>query len=167
VGGSVIIGGHKKKAEKVLLHLRRMYMPLQNYKDLELEFLLSYWSQDKDILGVTHFGDLVPEVVWLGPDYENTLQELIRLRIEYKLNKYKQQVSPHSIKEEILQKKETLRAHVEREIVDRIEAIRHYLRNPVKDPHLSLEEIFRVGDRKTRQAFSPFRTFMAKIRTLG
>jgi ATP-dependent Lon protease len=39
VGGSVIIGGHEKKAEKVLLHLRRMYMPLQNYKDLEMEFL--------------------------------------------------------------------------------------------------------------------------------
>ncbi len=39
VGGSVIIGGHKKKTEKVLLHLRRMYMPLQNYKDLEPEFL--------------------------------------------------------------------------------------------------------------------------------
>ena len=35
VGGSVIIGGHKKKTEKVLLHLRRMYMPLQNYKDLQ------------------------------------------------------------------------------------------------------------------------------------
>ncbi len=167
VGGSVIIGGHKKKAEKVLLHLRRMYMPLQNYKDLELEFLLSYWNQDKDILGVTHFGDLVPEVVWLGPDYERTLQELVRLRIEYKLNKYKQQVSPHSIKEEILRNKETLRSQVEQEIIDRIEAIRFYLRNPVKDPHLSLEEIFRVGYRRPRQPFSPFRTFMAKIRTLG
>jgi hypothetical protein len=164
VGGSVIIGGHKKKAEKVLLHLRRMYMPLQNYKDLELEFLLSYWNQDKDVLGVTHFGELVPEVVWLGPDYERTLGDLIRLRIEYKLNKYKTQVSSSSLKEEILEKKEALRAQVEENIVDRINAIRYYLRNPIKDPHLSLEEIFRVGDRKTRQAFSPFRTFMARIR---
>ena len=164
VGGSVIIGGHKKKAEKVLLHLRRMYMPLQNYKDLEMEFLLGYWNQDKDILGVTHFGELVPEVVWLGPEYERTLQDLIRLRIEYKLNKYKKQVSPASLKEDILEKKEALRAQVEENIVDRIDAIRNYLRNPVKDPHLSLEEIFRVGDRRTRQAFSPFRTFMARIR---
>ncbi len=165
VGGSVIIGGHKKKAEKVLLHLRRMYMPLQNYKDLELEFLLGYWNQDKDILGVTHFGELVPEVVWLGPDYERTIQDLIRLRIEYKLNKYKKQGSPQPIKEEILEKKEQLRARVEKEIVDRIDAIRFYLRNPSRDPHLSLEEIFRAADPKVRQAFSPFRTFMARIRS--
>ena len=167
VGGSVIIGGHKKKTEKVLLHLRRMYMPLQNYKDLELEFLLSYWNQDKDILGVTHFGELVPEAVWLGPEYEETLKELIRLRIDYKLDKYKQQVSPRSIKEEILRKKDLLRSQVEEEIVNRIDAIRFYLRNPVKDPHLSLQEIFRIGDRRARQPLSPFRSFMSKIRNPG
>ena len=63
VGGSVIIGGHGKKTEKVLLHLRRMFMPLQNYKDLEIEVLENYWRQNKDVLGVTHFGDLVPEVM--------------------------------------------------------------------------------------------------------
>ena len=167
VGGSVIIGGHKKKTEKVLLHLRRMYMPLQNYKDLELEFLLSYWNQDKDILGVTHFGELVPEAVWLGPEYEETLKKLIRLRIDYKLDKYKQQVSPRSIKEEILRKKDLLRSQVEEEIVNRIDAIRFYLRNPVKDPHLSLQEIFRIGDRRARQPLSPFRSFMSKIRNPG
>ncbi len=164
VGGSVIIGGHKKKTEKVLLHLRRMFMPLQNYKDLELEFLLNYWSQGKDILGVTHFGDLVPEVVWLGPDYENTLQELIRLRIDYKLNKYKNQAAPNAIKNEILRKKERLRSRVEEDISDRIDAIRFYLRNPVRDPHLSLEEIFRIGDRRAREATSPFRTFLDRLR---
>ena len=164
VGGSVIIGGHKKKAEKVLLHLRRMYMPLQNYKDLELEFLLSYWNQDKDILGVTHFGDLVPEVIWLDPDYESTLQELIRLRIDYKRNKFKDQVTPNAIKNEILRKKERLRSRVEQEISDRIDAIRFYLRNPVKDPHQSLEEIFRIGDRRVREPFAPFRSFMSRLR---
>jgi hypothetical protein len=167
VGSSVIIGGHKKKTEKVLLHLRRMYMPLQNYKDLELEFLLSYWNQDKDILGVTHFGELVPEAVWLGPEYEETLKKLIRLRIDYKLDKYKQQVSPRSIKEEILRKKDLLRSQVEEEIVNRIDAIRFYLRNPVKDPHLSLQEIFRIGDQRARQPLSPFRSFMSKIRNPG
>lgn len=164
VGGSVIIGGHKKKTEKVLLHLRRMYMPLQNYKDLELEFLLSYWNQGKDILGVTHFGDLVPEVVWLGPEYEATLQELIRLRIDYKLNKYKDQLAPNAVKDEILRKKEMLRNRVEQEISDRIDAIRFYLRNPVRDPHQSLEEIFRIGGLKPGEGFSAFRTFMARLR---
>ena len=88
VGGSVIIGGQRKKTEKVLMYLRRMYMPLKNYKDLEKEFLVNYWNQDKDILGVTHFGDLVPEVVWLDPEYEQMLQELIVIRIRYKLDKH-------------------------------------------------------------------------------
>jgi hypothetical protein len=41
VGGSVIIGGQRKKTEKVLMYLRRMYMPLKNYMDLEQEFI---WS---------------------------------------------------------------------------------------------------------------------------
>ena len=62
VGGSVIIGGHRKKTEKVLLYLRRMYMPLQNYKDLEPEFLIGYWQREKDIIAVTHFADLMYHV---------------------------------------------------------------------------------------------------------
>jgi transitional endoplasmic reticulum ATPase len=88
VGGSVIIGGQRKKTEKVLMYLRRMYMPLKNYLDLEQEFLVNYWTQDKDILGVTHFGDLVPEVICLDPEYEQTIQDLISVRIRYKLDKY-------------------------------------------------------------------------------
>jgi transitional endoplasmic reticulum ATPase len=42
VGASVIIGGHRKKAEKVLQYLPRMFMPLQNYQDLEPELLEAY-----------------------------------------------------------------------------------------------------------------------------
>ncbi|CAB5140229.1 hypothetical protein D3OALGB2SA_4194 [Olavius algarvensis associated proteobacterium Delta 3] len=164
VGGSVIIGGHKKKTEKVLLHLRRMYMPLQNYKDLEMEFLMAYWNQDKDVLGVTHFGDLVPEVVWLGPDYESVLLDLIQLRIEYKVKKFRQMVPPRGIKEQILSKKDTLRARLESEITDRIDAIRLYLRNPVKDPHLSLQEIFRAKGRKRVDVIRPLADLMEKFR---
>jgi len=115
VGGSVIIGGHKKKSQKVLLHLRRMYMPLQNYKDLEMEFLDNYWSQDKDILGVTHFGDLVPEVLCLNADCERRLFELIATRI----------------------------GEMEKELRFRLNSLRKYLRSPNRDPHISLEEIFR------------------------
>ena len=164
VGGSVIIGGHKKKTEKVLLHLRRIYMPLQNYKDLEMEFLMAYWSQDKDVLGVTHFGDLVPEVVWLGSDYESMLQDLIRLRIEYKVKKFREMTPPKGIKEQILSNKETLRVRVEDEITERIDAIRLYLRNPVKEPHLSLQEIFRAKGRRQAELIRPFATLMEKFR---
>lgn len=142
VGGSVIIGGHKKKAEKVLLYLRRMYMPLQNYKDLELDYLVSYWLQGKDILGVTHFGDLVPEVVWLGPAQEKLVQRLIEMRIRYKCDKYADSEPSTDLKEAILQTKTDLRQMVEEEILRRLEAIRLYLRDPLRDPHRSLEEIF-------------------------
>jgi hypothetical protein len=164
VGGSVIIGGHKKKAEKVLLHLRRMYMPLQNYKDLEPDFLMSYWSQDKDILGVSHFGDLVPEVVWLGPDYEEKLLELIDIRIHYKINKYQGKKPDESVKQRILELKTALRSQLEQELVHRVEAIRRYLRNPEKDPHLSLEEILRAKPRPPRPLIDPLMRVIRKPR---
>jgi SpoVK/Ycf46/Vps4 family AAA+-type ATPase len=164
VGGSVIIGGHKKKTEKVLLHLRRMYMPLQNYKDLEPDFLMNYWSQDKDILGVTNFGDLVPEVIWLGPDYEKTLLELIGIRINYKMNKYQGRKLDASIKDQLLECKQQLRSQTEKEINSRLEAIRSYLRNPVRDPHLSFEEIFKKKESKTTNAVNPlYRFFKDKL----
>jgi hypothetical protein len=153
VGGSVIIGGHKRKAQTVLLHLRRMYMPLQNYKDLELEFLENYWAQSKDILGVTHFGDLVPEVMYLGEDYEKTLVELIDLRITYKLNKYRNGRSPEETKEKILQTKEMLRTQMDKEIISRLQAVRRYLRSPSRDPHISLEEIFRQNKARRLMGF--------------
>jgi hypothetical protein len=143
VGGSVIIGGHKKKTEKVLLHLRRMFMPLQNYKDLELDFLENYWLQGKDVIGVTHFGDLVPEVMYFGEEYEKILLELIAMRIEYKLRKFQGNKLNKGIKEEILIKKQMLKDQAENEILSRLNALRKYLRTPARDPHISLEEIFR------------------------
>ena len=163
VGGSVIIGGHKKKAQKVLLHLRRMYMPLQNYKDLAYEFLDNYWENSKDILGVTHFGELVPEVIYLGPDYEQILQDLIALRIDYKRMKFKGKKPSEAQKEKILNSKEVLKLQMEKEIVGRLEALRHYLRSPTRDPHLSLEEIFR----KKRSRFEGFRPLMTFLKKRG
>ena len=155
VGGSVIIGGHKKKTEKVLMHLRRMYMPLQNYKDLEIDFLLNYWTQNKDILGVTHFGDLVPEVVWLGPGYEQTLADLIETRLAYKLEKYRGRTPSPVIQEQILEMKRRLRDRLETEIARRLNAIRVYLRNPVRDPHTSIKEIFREAPESRGRTVQP------------
>lgn len=142
VGGSVIIGGHKKKTEKVLRYLRRMYMPKQNYNSLETDFLINYWSQGKDILGVSHFGDLVPETIWLGEDYEKLVQELTEQRIEFKLNKYQNNISDDIAKENIIRLKSLLRLKAEKEIVRKIQAIRTHLKNPNHDPLTSLEAIF-------------------------
>jgi SpoVK/Ycf46/Vps4 family AAA+-type ATPase len=143
VGGSVIIGGHKKKAEKVLTYLRRMFMPLKNYIDLDPDLLAGYWSKDKDVLGVTHFGDLIPEVVWLGSKYEEKLLKLIGLRISYKLGKYKGEKEQGNTKQQILTIKEQLKSDVEKELSLRLVALRRYLRSPDRDPHLSLQEIYR------------------------
>ncbi|THB71853.1 MAG: AAA family ATPase [Desulfobulbaceae bacterium] len=147
VGGSVIIGGHKKKAEKVLQYLRRMYMPRQNYRSLENEFLIGYWSQNKDILGVTHFGDLVPETIWLGDDYEKLVLELIDQRIRYKLKKYQNNESDEAGKENIIRLKSILKKQAEKEIIRKLNAIKDYLSNPDHDPLTSLESIFK-GEQK-------------------
>ena len=163
VGGSVIIGGHKMKAQKVLIHLRRMFMPLQNYNDFEIEVLENYWSQGKDVLGVTYFGDLVPEVMYFGEKYEKTLLDLINLRIEYKLKKYRENTAPKKIEEDILRKKEMLRNQAEREILSRLNALRKYLRSPARDPHLSLEEIFRQRKkRKIKTLLTPLMSYLHK-----
>jgi len=143
VGGSVIIGGHKRKAEKVLQYLRRMYMPRQNYKSLEIDFLIGYWSQDKDILEVSHFGELVPETIWLGDEYEKILLELIDQRIRYKLKKYQNNEVNEAASENIIRLKSLLKQQAEKEIVRKIEAIKQYLSNPDHDPLISLESIFR------------------------
>ena len=163
VGGSVIIGGHKKKAQKVLFHLRRMFMPLQNYKDLELDFLENYWLQDKDVLGVTHFGDLVPEVLYFGEENQKVLLELIDMRIEYKLRKYQGKPLNKNVKEEILAKKQLLKDRAEKEILSRLNALRKYLRSPARDPHISLEEIFRQrGKRTIRKLFTPLVSYFSR-----
>ena len=166
VGGSVIIGGHEKKAEKVLLHLRRMFMPLQNYKDLEMEFLENYWVQNKDVLGVTHFGDLVPEVMYFGEDYEKRLLELLDLRIDYKLKKYRGNQQYREIKEDILKIKQKLKAQAEKEILSRLSALRKYLRTPDRDPHLSLEEIFRQRQKRDiKTLFGPLMGYLQSRKT--
>ncbi len=161
VGGSVIIGGHKNKAQKVLLHLRRMFMPLQNYKDLEPDFLENYWFQGKDILGVTHFGDIVPEVLYFGEDYEKILLELIDMRIEYKLNKFRGiEQKREDVKNEILTQKQLLKDLAEQEILSRINALRKYLLKPERDPHISLEEIFRQRDKAgIKTLFTPLMSY--------
>jgi len=157
VGGSVIIGGHRKKTEQVLLHLRRMFMPLQNYYDLDKEFIHGFWGRGKDILGVTHFGDLVPEIVWLDPEFEKRQNNLIETRREYKKDKHIRNEPDPKMKQHIRREKEALREIVETEIARRLQAIHGYLKNPHRDPLLSLSEIFKQADQspfyELRKAF--------------
>jgi len=160
VGGSVIIGGHKKKTEKVLQYLRRMYMPSQNYKSLEKDFLVGYWSLNKDIHGVTNFGDLVPETIWLGEAYEKDLLELIEQRIKYKVKKYQLNEIDEAGNENIIRLKSILRQQAEEEMIRKLGAIKDYLSNAERDPLSSLESIFtqeeKVVKKVKRKMFSFF-----------
>jgi AAA+ superfamily predicted ATPase len=171
VGGSVIIGGQKKKAEKVLQYLRRMYMPRQNYKSLEPEFLMGYWNQNKDILAVTYFGELVPETIWLGEDYEKMLLELIDLRIRYKIKKYQHNERDEAIKEKIIRYRAVLRQQAEAEIIRKLAAIRTYISNPDNDPFSSIDMIFAKQGRSPRKVvkkvFGVFEPLAALIRGEG
>ncbi|MEX1301511.1 MAG: AAA family ATPase [Desulfotignum sp.] len=142
VGGSVIIGGHRKKAEKVLLYLRRMYMPLQNYKDLEPEFLIGYWQRDKDIIAVTHFADLMPEVLVLDDGHNDMREALIEKRISYKKEKYYAENHTPGLKEDIIQTKKRMRQRAEREILLRVNAIHRYLQDDHREKYISHEQIF-------------------------
>ncbi len=87
VGASVIIGGHRKKAEKVLQYLPRMYMPLQNYQDIEPEVLEAYRIAGRDIRGVRSFSALVPEVLQVSPLQRQRFERFHLLRIERDLKR--------------------------------------------------------------------------------
>ena len=143
VGGSVIIGGHRKKTEKVLLYLRRMYMPLQNYKDLEPEFLMGYWQREKDIIAVTHFADLIPEVIAIDDEQMKRLEELIAMRLKLKCEKYYGKKRTPGLKENILSAKAEMRRNTEQYITTRINAIRNYLNDPDRKMYISHEKIFK------------------------
>ena len=83
-----------------------------------------------------------------GEDYEKILPGLINMRIEYKLGKLQGNQLDKDIKEEILKKKHQLRDQAEKEILSRLNALRKHLRIPARDPHISLEEIFRQREKR-------------------
>ena len=57
----------------------------------------------------------------------------------------------------------------EQEITARLEALRKYLRDPARDPHLSLEEIFRKGKKKKRSFpfMAPLLSYLSKRKNPG
>lgn len=81
IGASVIIGGHRKKTEKVLQYLKRMYMPVQNYQDMEPEVLDSYRAIGKDVIPINSFSSLVPEVLYFGEEYQQLLESFFKQRL--------------------------------------------------------------------------------------
>ena len=117
-------------------------MPLQNYKDLEPEFLMGYWQRKKDIIAVTHFADLMPEVLFLDEDHNQQREDLIEMRIKLKSEKYYAAERTPNLKENIIQTKKEMRKRAENEIVKRVDAIRKYLTDPDRENYISHDQIF-------------------------
>lgn len=163
VGSPVIIGGHKKKTEKVLLHLRRMYMPKRNYDDLQSDYLAGYWSQNKDILAVTNFGELVPEVMHFGVKADQILMELIDNRIDYKKRKLEEEESSlQTLQSDIIHTKLQMRKVAEKNIIARLQAIRRHVRNGQSNSDISMDEIFNDTEKQTISLISPLKNLLNK-----
>ncbi len=151
VGASVIIGGHRKKAEKVLQYLPRMFMPLQNYQDLEPELLEAYRLEGRDIRGVRSFSALVPEVFFFGDLQQRRLSEYLRLRLEFDRKAgLSERLSASAKKGEIERREAELRSQAEEEIRRRIETICRCTENGGTG-YGSLEDLFRLPPPAQRQ----------------
>ena len=140
VGASVIIGGHRKKTEKVLQYLSRMYMPQQNYQDMEVEVLEAYRIEGRDIRGVRSFSALVPEVFFFDDLQHRRLTEFLRLRLEKDLTDGLHD-GPSLRRQELEKLESDLRHQAEEEIRRRVEAVHETVKRGVA-AYSSLEEIF-------------------------
>jgi SpoVK/Ycf46/Vps4 family AAA+-type ATPase len=151
VGASVIIGGHRKKAEKVLQYLPRMFMPMQNYHDLEPELLEAYRLEGRDIRGVRSFSALVPEVFFLGDLQQRRLSEylLLRLELDHKAA-LAERLSAAAKKGELERREAELRSLAEEEIRRRVETICRCMESG-GTVYGSMEDLFRLPAPTQRQ----------------
>jgi SpoVK/Ycf46/Vps4 family AAA+-type ATPase len=127
IGASVLIGGHRKKTEKVLQYLQRMYMPQQNYIDMEPEVLDSYRAIGKDVVGVRSFSALVPEVFDFGEDHLRQLQIFFTQRRELARTPLDLESLP-AAKEELNASAANLRTECEKILIERIRGIEKSLK---------------------------------------
>ncbi len=104
--------------------------------------LIGYWQRGKDIIAVTHFADLMPEVLFLDDTHNDMRETLIENRITFKTDKYYAREHPPGLKEEIITAKQRMRQRAEEEILRRVNAIRMYLLDPKREMYISHEQIF-------------------------
>jgi SpoVK/Ycf46/Vps4 family AAA+-type ATPase len=150
IGASVIIGGHRKKTEKVLQHLQRMYMPVQNYLDMEAEVLNSYLLLGKDVQPVTSFSSLVPEVFYFGENHQRLLQSFFSSRIEIELTFDSLEFLP-TVKMELSKRTAELRAMAEEHIRQRLLAILNHM-NTHGSGYDSIDQIYASIEEPARWA---------------
>ncbi len=144
IGASVIIGGHRKKTEKVLQYLQRMYMPVQNYQDMEPEILDAYRAIGKDVIPIRSFTALVPEVFYFGDEYQQQLQDFFKQRQESALAPVSLEIL-QATKDENTACKSALRSSAENQIKQRLTSIEEHMKQKGVQ-FASLDKIFSTAE---------------------
>lgn len=146
-GSSVMIGGEDKKTERVLIDLRRMYVPKKNYHTIPTDLHEVYWSEGKIVIPVGDYREIIPEVLWFGKEHDKKLQTLINERIEYnKKSIYTSEDDLKKEKAELTKLEKALKGNAESEIMRRLEAVNDFYRDLEKDEFASLDSIFEKYD---------------------
>lgn len=146
-GSSVMIGGEDKKTERVLVDLRRMYVPNKNYHTITNDLHEAYWQEGKIVIPVGDYRDIIPEVLYFSREHDKKLQKLIKSRIEY--NKKAIFTPEDELKKEkrkINRLEKDIKTTAEFEIMRRLVAINNFYRDPKKDEFASLDSIFEEYD---------------------
>ncbi len=146
-GSSVMIGGEDKKSERILMDLRRMYVPKKNYHTISTDLHKTYWDEGKLIIPVSDYSDIIPEVLYLGKSSDKLLQELIKSRIDY--NKKSLFVPEDELKKEktkISNLENSLKETAEFVIISRLIALNNFYNDNRKNEFASLEYIFEKYD---------------------
>jgi hypothetical protein len=124
-----------------------MYMPTQNYEDMEPEILKAYRMEGKDVRGVRNFSRLVQEVFYFGDDNFQSLQKFLNERLEYNLKDH-QENGDNPEEARLEDEEERLRQIAEEEIHRRMLIISEYVTQGKKShDYSSLDAVFQKMDK--------------------
>ena len=142
IGSAVIIGGTHNKSRMVLSYLDRMYVPMQNLKDLDILTLESYWKEGKDVVGYGNFPSIIGEVYCLNDSLNDSAKCMFESRIEAKRRELIAVDDARKMFEDIDILGRSMRLDAESFIVNRVKCLEKYVRDKSADPFMSLDKIF-------------------------
>ncbi|NIQ95433.1 MAG: hypothetical protein GWN87_15450, partial [Desulfuromonadales bacterium] len=108
-----------------LQYLPRMFMPLQNYQDLEPEVLEAYRHENRDIRPVSSFSSLVPEVYYFSEEAYAKLCNYLDRRIRASLETGPGRAA--SLNKDLDAMYEELRRMAEEDLRRRVELMRRFV----------------------------------------
>ncbi len=151
VGSAVIIGGTHNKTQIVLSYLNRMYVPIQNLKDVDFLTLERYWQEGKDVIGYENFPGIVGEVFYWGKEREQEIETFFKKRIEAKQQELVAPEEAKALYAQVQQLHKTSRTIAEEDFRKRILCIEAYIKQGEEALFLSPRSIFKKYANKQEQ----------------